>query len=79
MNIYKIRVISESKKEEVVKKDKNTYVIKVKEKAERNLANNRTREILSSVFKVEKKAVQIIKGHHSPSKLVKIHLPKDLL
>lgn len=79
MKIYKIRVITGAKKEEVIKKDKDTYIIKVKEKAERNLANKRIKEILSDIFNVGSKDIQIIKGFQSPSKLVKINLPKDLL
>ena len=75
----KVRAQAGSKKEEVVKKDKDTYIIRVKEPAERNLANKRICEIMASVFNISIKDVRIINGHQSPSKILSINLPENLV
>lgn len=68
----KIKVFPKSKKEGLTKTGENRFEIKVKEKAEKNLANNRVLEILASYFKIKKEDVKIINGHHHPTKLLKI-------
>jgi uncharacterized protein (TIGR00251 family) len=75
----KVRVLAKSKKEEVLKKSKDAYMISVKEPAERNLANKRICEIMASIFSVSVKQVKIINGHQSPSKILSINLPENLL
>lgn len=75
----KVRVQAGSKKEEIKKKSKDTYIISVKEKAERNMANKRICEIVSSLFNVSTKDVRIINGHQSPSKILSINLPENLV
>ena len=66
----KIRVKPNSKKEEVIKKGEDHYVISIKERAERNMANKRIIEILKGMF--PKTFVRIISGHQSPSKIVAV-------
>lgn len=66
----KVRVIAGSRKEEITEKDKDSFLFKLREPAERNLANNRVLEILRQ--KYPGRSVRIINGHHSPSKLVSI-------
>ena len=66
----KVRVIAGSKKEKVTKESEDHFIISVKEKAERNLANGRILEIISDIYKTKK--VKIISGHHSPSKLLSV-------
>lgn len=68
----KIRVIPSSKKEKVDKKSDNHYIINVREKAERNLANNRVCEIVASLYAVSRSSVRIISGHQSSSKILSI-------
>jgi uncharacterized protein YggU (UPF0235/DUF167 family) len=75
----KVKVTAGAKKEEIKKKTKDSYIISVKEKAERNMANKRVCEILASVFKVSVKNVRIINGHQSPSKMLSINLPQNLV
>lgn len=70
----KVKVKVKSKKEQIIEKNKETYLISVKEPAERNLANNRIREIFAVIFKVSIKNVRIISGHQSPSKILSINL-----
>ena len=61
-----------SKKEEIRALKENSFEIKVKEPAERNLANKRICEILNHHFKNPEGGVKIINGHNSPIKLIKI-------
>jgi len=65
-------VTIQSKKESIFETKEAYFDIKVKEKAERNLANERVRELLALHFNVPKRAVRIISGHHSPRKLIDI-------
>lgn len=71
----KVKVEAGAKKEKVLKSSKNRYSISVKEPAERNLANNRICEIIASIYEINRKAVRIISGHQSPSKILSINIP----
>jgi len=69
--IIKVKVIPNSKKECITKKD-DLLIVKVREKAENNKANNRLIELLSNYFKVKPYQVNIIKGLKSRVKIVEI-------
>jgi len=75
----KVKVEAGAKKEVVKKKSKDCYIIAVKEKAERNMANIRVCEIVASLFKISIKNVRIINGHQSPSKILSINLLENLV
>ena len=75
----KARVHAGSKKEEIKKKNKDTYLISVIEKAERNLANRRVCEIIAREFEISMKNIRIISGHHSSTKILSINIPKNLV
>lgn len=75
----KVRVIAGAKKETIEKKTKDTYYISVKEKAERNMANKRVCGIMAFILSVPVPAVRIISGHQSPSKLLSIDIPENLV
>lgn len=75
----KVKVQAGAKKEDIKKKNKDTYIISVRAQAERNLANKRVCEIVARVFNVSTKSVHIINGHQSPSKLLSINLPENLV
>ncbi len=66
----KVRVKANSRAESIIKESHDHYVISVKEKAERNLANKRIVEIVKSMFPDH--LVRIIHGHKSPSKLIAV-------
>lgn len=68
----KVRVIAGAKKEVIEKVSDDTFMIAVKEPAERNLANKRIIQIIEQQFSLNKGAVRIISGHHSPSKIFSI-------
>jgi len=69
----KVRVTSGAKKEKIEKVSEDTFSIFVKEKAERNMANARVREIMAEELSVPVKAVRIVSGHTSPSKILSVH------
>lgn len=68
----KVRVNAGAKKEIIVKKSENSYILNVKEKAERNMANKRVCEIIASLYSLPVKSVCIINGHQSPSKILSV-------
>ncbi|MBU1558064.1 DUF167 domain-containing protein [Patescibacteria group bacterium] len=70
----KVRVYPKSKKEEFKKILDNKFEVKVKEKAERNLANKRVIELIAGHFEIENKKVKIVSGHQSPSKMLSVNL-----
>lgn len=70
----KVKVEAGSKKEKIEEKSENNFLIKVKEPAERNLANTRIREIIASIYAINVKSVRIISGHTSPSKILSINI-----
>lgn len=66
----KVRVTPNSKKESFKKLDNDTFEISVKEKAERNLVNNKIIELLADYFSIQISGIKIITGHHSPRKIL---------
>lgn len=69
----KVKVTPEAKEESVIEESKDTLVIKVREPAERNLANERVVALVRSHFRVPAGTlVRIINGHHSPHKIISI-------
>jgi uncharacterized protein YggU (UPF0235/DUF167 family) len=70
----KVKVTAGAKKETIEKLSDDHYKISVKQRAERNMANDRVIEILASIFSVNIKQVRIINGHHSPSKMLSIDI-----
>lgn len=67
-----IKIYPEAKKDSVDAKSDNAFIVKVREKAERNAANIKMRALLAEYFKVDLGKVKIITGHHAPSKIVEI-------
>jgi len=66
----KVVATTGSKKEKITIKSNDHFLISVKEKPERNLANKRILELLSLFLKVKKQKIRIINGHHHPHKLL---------
>lgn len=67
-----VRVVAGAKKESVVRTADSQFEIRVREPAERNLANTRIREILANEYGVPASAVRMLTGHRSPSKMYTI-------
>ena len=68
----RVKVKTSAVKEKIEKINEDNYNISTREPAERNMANNRVCEMIAFLLKVDKKAVRIINGHHSHSKLLSI-------
>lgn len=75
----KVKVQAGAKKEKIQKKGSDSYIISIREKAERNMANQRIIQIISLLFNVSTKQVRIINGHQSPSKIISVNLPTNLV
>ena len=67
-----VKVTAGARKESLVQKSEDHFEISVKEKAERNHANQRVIALLAKHFSVSAKNVRIVNGHHHPSKLIVI-------
>ena len=74
----KVHVGTNCKEEKIEKKAEDFFIIHVKEKPERGLANKRVVEILRKHFGPQAKAIRIINGTNSPSKLVSVDLVDEL-
>lgn len=61
-----------AKKESVTSTGESRYEIKVKEPAERNLANVRLRELVAQEYRVDFKKVRLISGHQSNRKIFSV-------
>ena len=71
----KIKVTVGARFEKIIKKSADSYSVSVKEEAERNMANKRVIEIFRKLY--PRKPVKIVKGHHSPSKILEVR-PRGL-
>jgi len=67
-----VKIHPEATKDEVMEKSDLSYIVHVREKAERNEANVKMRKILAEYLNIETGKVRIVTGHHSPSKIVEI-------
>lgn len=72
MTYVRVRVSPGAKRESVIQTDTKTFTIAVKEPAERNLANQRVRELVAEHFEVPVGKVKLISGHRSPTKVFDI-------
>lgn len=70
MKYIHVKVTALARKESFRRKNEDHFLISVREKAERNLANTRVLELVAEHFKVPINKVRIINGHTSPSKLL---------
>ena len=66
----RVKASAGAKRETVTEVSEALFEISVREKPERNMANARILELLRARFPGKK--VRIIKGHHSPSKIVSV-------
>lgn len=70
MGYIHVKVLAGASRESFKEKSKDHFEVSVREKAERNMANKRTIEIVANHFKVPISKVRIVNGHHHPSKLI---------
>ena len=67
-----VKVKAGAGKESFKKVSVDHFEISVREKAERNMANERVLELVAEYFKVPVSKVRIVNGHRHPSKLIVI-------
>jgi uncharacterized protein (TIGR00251 family) len=71
-----VKVVAHAKEEVVEALDATHVSVRIKEPAERNMANARVLEIIREHFP-EAGQIRIVSGHHSPSKLLSVELPDE--
>ncbi len=70
--LIKVKVFPRTKKEKIVKKEKDSFEVFVREKPEKGLANQRVKEILASYFNLSENRIKLIKGGKSKNKIFEI-------
>ena len=75
----RVKVFPGQKKELVKEVGENRLEIHVKEPAERNLANERVKELLAGRCGVSSKKVKLVNGHHHPVKLFSVEIESHTL
>ena len=65
----KVKVFPKSKKNEVVKKSEDAYVVYTKAESERGQANEAVQKLLSEFLHTPSHNLRLIKGSKSPSKI----------
>jgi len=70
--LIKVKVYPNSKSEEIKEKAKDRLEIKVKEKPENSLANEKVREVLAGYFGFEKSKIRLIRGAKQRNKIYEI-------
>ena len=72
--LVKVRVKTGAKREKIERASSDTFLVSVREKPERNMANRRMCQLLADFLTIPLKSVVIIKGQHSPSKISSIKI-----
>ena len=71
--LIKVKVFPSSKKEEIVKKSEDEFLVKVREEAKENKANNAVLNAVSLYLGLPRSKLIIIKGHRKRNKMIKIY------
>lgn len=66
----RVRVATNSKNESLTKTADDHFEVRVREKAELNMANKRVVQMIAGHYGVPAGKVRIISGHHSPGKIL---------
>ncbi len=69
----KVKVFPQSKKDQVIRKSVDSYLLKVAEKAEGGAANRKVKSMLALHFKVSEAKVRLVKGGKKPNKIFEIY------
>jgi uncharacterized protein (TIGR00251 family) len=70
----KLKVTPDSKEEQFTKIADDHFDIRVKEPAEQNRANTRVLALVREHFGPRAKAIRIVSGHQSPSKIISVDI-----
>ncbi len=72
--LIKVKVFPASKEKKIIKKKKNSFEVKVKEKPIGGEANKAVIDVLSNFFNVPRNKVKLIKGFKQRNKIFEIIL-----
>ena len=78
MSFIKVKVFPNSKKYEIKEIKSDQFEIQIKEKAERNMANQATIKLLAEYLQIPANKIRLIKGAHQKSKIFQIIDKNDL-
>ncbi len=70
--LIKVKVSPGAKSEEIKEKTKDSFEIKVAEKAENNLANKRVVEVLARYLCIPRSKIRLIRGGKKRNKIYEI-------
>jgi len=70
---YKVKVFPGEKKNEIIKKNKDSFIIKMKEKPQQGKANKYLCQMISSYLQIPVGKIRIVKGAHQKSKIIHIN------
>ena len=70
--LIKVKVFPGSKKEKLIRKSKDSFEVKVREKPIRGEANRVVVSVLSDFFKVPKDKIRLIKGFRQRNKIFEV-------
>lgn len=73
----KVKVFPGQKREELKMVSENRFEARVREPAERNLANKRIKELMASHFSVPTGKVRIVSGHQHSSKILSVEISEN--
>lgn len=68
----KVKVTAGARKESFIQVSDDHFEASVREKAERNMANTRVRELVADFFGIPTGKAKLIAGHHSPGKIFNV-------
>jgi len=72
--LIKVKVFPGSKKQEIIKKQENSFDVKVKEKPIQGMANKAVIEALAFYFKIPESKIRLVKGHRAKNKIFEIRV-----
>lgn len=70
----RVRVLTGAREETLSKVSDDHFDVRVREKAERNMANKRVMQLIAQHFGILVGKVRIINGHHSPGKILSVDI-----
>ncbi|MCK4904633.1 DUF167 domain-containing protein [bacterium] len=68
--LIKVKVTTNSKKEEVIQKSEDSFQVKVRAKPIQGQANKAVTEALASFLKLPENKVRLVRGFKTPKKLL---------
>jgi len=72
--LYKIKVITESKKQKIERKKQDELIINIKSKPQQGMANKELIILLSTYFNLPVNKIKIIKGLKNPKKIIELRI-----